>query len=126
MNIVQSFAGFSVNNLSVAKKFYNETLGVTVDEDEKMQVVSLLFNGDVVAIMYPKDNHEPSTYTVLNFVVEDLEAAVDELASKGVTFEMYDSMKQDAKGISRNEQGPQIAWFKDPAGNIVSVIQNNT
>lgn len=125
MNIVQSFAGFSVNNLAVAKKFYNETLGVTVDEDEKMQVVSLLFNGDVVAMIYPKENHQPATYTVLNFVVEDLETAVDELIAKGITFEMYDDMKQDAKGISRDERGPQIAWFKDPSGNIVSIIQSN-
>lgn len=122
----QAFSGFSVDDIEVAKKFYGETLGLPVEEQDGMGLELSLGSGAKVFI-YPKPNHQPATFTILNFPVEDIDKAVDELAAKGVEFEHYDEgmMKTDAKGIARPEspdQGPTIAWFKDPAGNILSVL----
>jgi catechol 2,3-dioxygenase-like lactoylglutathione lyase family enzyme len=119
-----AFSSFSVNDLEKAKKFYSEVLGLEVS-DNPMGIIEVHVSGSANIMVYPKPNHEPATFTVLNFPVPDLEKAVDALIAKGIVFEQYDSeyMKTDAKGIVRgNGQGPDIAWFKDPAGNILSVI----
>ena len=119
-----AFSSFSVNNLADAKAFYTDILGLEVTNNP-MGVLEVHVSGSSNVMLYPKPNHEPATFTVLNFPVPDLEKAVDELIAKGVVFEHYDNeyMKTDAKGIVRgNGQGPDIAWFKDPAGNILSVI----
>jgi len=115
-----AFSGFSSNDIAKAKQFYGETLGVDVAEENGMLSLRLAGGGRV--LIYPKDNHEPATFTVLNFPVDDIEAAVDDLMAKGVVFEIYEGSPQDARGIVR-EYGPPIAWFKDPAGNVISVIQ---
>lgn len=120
-----AFSGFSVNDLAVAKEFYSQTLGLEVGED-KMGLTLKIAGGNPVFI-YQKDNHAPATFTILNFPVDDIDKAVDDLKSRGVTFERYDDMpaQQDEKGILRGKQagmGPDIAWFKDPAGNILSVL----
>ncbi|HVA10666.1 MAG TPA: VOC family protein [Candidatus Dormibacteraeota bacterium] len=120
------FSGLSVNDLGKAKQFYTETLGLKLD-DEKMGLQLQLPGGGKLFI-YPKDDHQPASYTALNFVVENIDEAVDELVSSGVSFEHYDNMsgKQDEKGVMRGiqaNQGPDIAWFKDPAGNIISILQ---
>jgi catechol 2,3-dioxygenase-like lactoylglutathione lyase family enzyme len=117
----QAFSGFSVNDLAAAKAFYRDTLGVDVTEDNGM--LQLRLGSGATVLVYPKPNHEPATYTVLNFPTADVEAAVDELATRGVHCEHYEQMHgQDAKGILRG-QGPTIAWFRDPAGNTLSVIE---
>ena len=120
----KAFSGFSVNDLQKAKEFYNGTLGIEISENS-MGIVTLHINGGSKIIIYPKPNHIPATYTILNFPVTDVEKTVDELISKGITFEQYDEpVKTDEKGILRgDERGPDIAWFKDPAGNILSVIK---
>jgi len=115
----QAFSGFSSNDIPAAKAFYSNTLGLDVAEDNGM--LNLRFAGGGRGIIYPKPNHEPATFTVLNFPVEDIEAVVDRLVAAGVTFERYPGMNQDERGINRDE-GPAIAWFKDPAGNILSVL----
>lgn len=123
----KNFSSFSSNDLSAAKKFYGETLGLQVEE--QMEGLSLTLGGGSNVFIYPKPNHEPATFTVLNFLVSDLDKTVDELKAKGIEFEQYDlpGMKTDEKGIFRGEndsgKGPNIAWFADPAGNIISVIQ---
>lgn len=119
-----AFSGFSVNNLEKAKDFYTNTLGLAL-EDEKMGLQFTLPGGGQVFV-YLKDNHEPATFTILNFVVENIDIAVEELVSKGVSFEKYEGMHQDEKGVARGisqNMGPDIAWFKDPAGNIFSILQ---
>jgi predicted enzyme related to lactoylglutathione lyase len=117
----KAFSGFSVNDIAAAKQFYGETLGVDVTETNGM--LELHLGGGGVVMIYPKPNHTPATYTVLNFPVDDVERAVDELTARGVRFEQYEGeLATDAKGIFRGE-GPLIAWFQDPAGNIVSVLQ---
>ena len=118
-----AFSGFSSNDIPKAKAFYGDTLGVDVTEDNGM--LSLKFPNGHTVLIYPKDDHRPATYTTLNFEVDDIETAVDELVEKGVTFERYDQMPgQDERGIMR-DQGPPIAWFKDPAGNILSLIKTS-
>ena len=119
----KAFSSFSVNDLQKAKKFYSETLGLTV-KDNPMGLIELHFENGANVLVYPKPNHEAATYTVLNFPVDDIEKTVDGLSNKGVTFEQYKELQTDAKGISHNPQGPKIAWFKDPAGNILSVLEN--
>ncbi len=114
-----AFSGFSVDDIPAAKRFYADTLGVAVTEDNGMLVLHT--PGDRTTLLYPKAEHQPATFTVLNFQVGDVEAAVDELTGRGVTFEKYEWV--DDKGINRRG-GPLIAWFKDPAGNILSVIQS--
>jgi catechol 2,3-dioxygenase-like lactoylglutathione lyase family enzyme len=115
-----AYSGFSVDDIAAAKDFYGETLGLRVDEEHGMLGLHLATGG--VVLVYPKENHEPATYTVLNFPVDDIDEAVDELTARGVRFERYDGFNQDEKGISR-DQGPHIAWFKDPAANVLSVLQ---
>lgn len=124
---VAAFSGFSVNDQAKAKEFYTKILGLELS-DETMGLDFKLQGGGSLFI-YPKDDHQPATFTILNFVVEDIDKAVDQLASSGVKFEHYDNMPspQDEKGIARGlaaKQGPDIAWFKDPAGNILSVLQD--
>jgi catechol 2,3-dioxygenase-like lactoylglutathione lyase family enzyme len=114
----KAFSGFSVDDLGKAKAFYGDTLGVRVTEERGMLTLHLAGERDI--IVYPKPDHAPASFTILNFPVEEIESAVDELAGRGVRFERYDSV--DDKGIFR-AMGPPIAWFKDPAGNILSVIQ---
>jgi catechol 2,3-dioxygenase-like lactoylglutathione lyase family enzyme len=121
-----AFSSFSVDNLEKAKQFYGEVLGV--ETKESPEGLNLELTGGNSVFIYPKDNHTPATFTVLNFLVADIDAAVDGLAQSGVQFEHYDSehMKTDEKGIARGGEGkgPTIAWFKDPAGNFLSVIKN--
>lgn len=116
----KAFSGFSVNDIAAAKTFYGDTLGVRVSEENGM--LTLHIAGDRDILVYPKPNHAPATYTILNFPVEDIDRAVDELVERGVTFERYEGMGQDDRGINR-AGGPPIAWFTDPAGNILSVLQ---
>ncbi len=122
-----AFSGFSVDDSAKAKEFYTKTLGLEI-ADEKMGLSLKLPSGGTLFI-YQKDDHQPATYTVLNFVVDNIDEAVDELTKQGVKFERYPNMpgSQDEKGIARGQAsggGPDIAWFKDPAGNILSVIQD--
>lgn len=121
----KAISGFSVDDIDKAKKFYEETLGLEVSGPNEMGILTLHISGGATIIIYPKDNHKPATFTILNFPVDDIDQAVDALKSKGVTFEHYDNMT-DEKGIARGisqKKGPNIAWFKDPAGNILSVLQ---
>lgn len=121
MNYRSTFSGFSVTDIDEAKEFYTQILGLEVETvPEGLQ---LKLKGGQNVFVYPKPNHEPATYTILNFEVPDIEATVDELTAKGVVFEQYDNewMKTDEKGICHGE--PVIAWFKDPAGNFMSLIQ---
>lgn len=118
----KAFSGFSVNDLKAAKAFYGEKLGVEVKDGS--EGLELHVAGGTPIFIYPKSNHEPATYTVLNFPVDDIEKTVDELGKRGVTIERYDDMKADEKGIARGH-GMAIAWFKDPAGNILSVIESS-
>ena len=120
----EAFSGFSVNDIPKAKEFYEGTLGL--DVSEFMGLLQLKLGGGGTVIAYPKEDHVPATFTVLNFQVDDIDKAVDELGSRGVAFERYENFDQDDKGIARGieaQQGPDIAWFKDPAGNILSVLQ---
>ena len=117
----EAFASFSVNDLQRAREFYTQKLGLDVSESTEGLDVHL---GGERVFIYPKPNHAPASVTVLNFIVDDIETAVDELSNLGVRFEKYEGeIKTDEKGIHRNE-GPMIAWFKDPAGNILSVLQS--
>ena len=115
-----AFSGFSVDDLAAARRFYGETLGLRVTEENGL--LTLHTAGDRDTVVYPKDDHTPATYTILNFPVEDVDKTVDELTARGVRFERYEGIDQDEKGVFRT-QGPPIAWFKDPAGNILSVLQ---
>ncbi len=120
----KAFSGFSVDDVPKAKAFYSQTLGLEVSEEYGM--LSLHIAGGNPILIYPKSNHIPATYTILNFPVDNVERTVDELTKRGVRFEIYNEpdLKTDAKGIARGE-GPNIAWFKDPAGNILSVLEQN-
>ena len=116
-------SGFAVDDVDAAKRFYGETLGVGVTVlDEENGLAQLNLAGGRNTLVYRKPDFEPATYTILNFEVDDVEAAVDDLTSRGVSFERYDGFEQDEKGIAHGP-GPKIAWFKDPAGNILSVLQ---
>ena len=121
-----AFSGFSVDDLDKAKKFYSETLGLEVTEEHNMLTLHLATGGKV--LIYSKDEgHEPAGFTILNFPVDDIDVAADGLVAAGVTFEVYEGSHQDDKGIARGKaanMGPDIAWFKDPAGNILSILQN--
>ena len=117
----KAFSGFSVDDVERAKQFYGETLGLEVSDDQG--ILALEIAGERTVIAYPKgDDHEPASFTILNFPVDDVEAAVDALAERGVEFERYEGLDQDDKGIMRGH-GPDIAWFRDPARNILSVIK---
>jgi catechol 2,3-dioxygenase-like lactoylglutathione lyase family enzyme len=119
----RAFSGFSVRDADAAKRFYQDTLGLQV-EDLDRGMFTLKLAGDRDTLVYPSPRHAPGSYTVLNFPVEDIEAAVDELTARGVVFEQYDTpeMSTDPKGINRSG-GPLIAWFRDPSGNVLSVIE---
>ena len=117
-----AFSGFAVDDLQKATEFYGETLGVkTTVLDEENGLAQLELAGDRTTFVYVKSDFAPATYTILNFQVEDVEKVVDELSARGVSFERYDEFEQDEKGIAHGP-GPEIAWFKDPAGNILSVL----
>ncbi|MDQ3981401.1 MAG: VOC family protein [Actinomycetota bacterium] len=118
----KAFSTFSTDDVERARDFYGTTLGI--DVAESMGLLELRFGGEARVMIYPKDDHQPATFTVLNFPVASVDDAVDELTRRGVRFERYDApgLKTDDKGILRGE-GPQIAWFKDPAGNILSVVE---
>ncbi len=121
----KAFSSFSVNDIQKAKEFYSKTLGLELSEDLEMNgLLSLHIAGGAKILIYPKANHTPATFTVLNFPVDDVEEAVDELTSRGVCFEIYKEgeLKTDEKGIFRG-RGPKIAWFKDPARNFLSVLE---
>jgi catechol 2,3-dioxygenase-like lactoylglutathione lyase family enzyme len=119
----KAFSGFSVNDIQKAKQFYGETLGLEVSETHGL--LNLHLAGGTTVLVYPKPNHIPATFTILNFPVADIEQAVDQLSTKGVRFERYDGdLKTDDKGIFRGG-GPLIAWFKDPAGNVLSVLEES-
>jgi catechol 2,3-dioxygenase-like lactoylglutathione lyase family enzyme len=116
-----AYSGFAVDDLKRAEQFYGETLGLKTEVlDEENGLLSLHLAGGRDTLVYLKGDFTPATYTILNFPVEDVEAAVDELGSRGVSFERYEGFEQDEKGIAHGP-GPTIAWFKDPAGNILSV-----
>lgn len=120
------FSGYSVDDIQKVKKFYGETLGAQAEEDQSIGTLNISIAGGQKVFLYPKENHQPATFTVLNFVVNNIDETVDELTSKGVKFEIYEGFKQDEKGIARStdpSKGPSIAWFKDPSGNILSIIK---
>jgi catechol 2,3-dioxygenase-like lactoylglutathione lyase family enzyme len=120
----EAFSGFSVNDLAAAKQFYGETLGLEVAENP--QGMALKISGGHDVFIYPKEDHAPATFTILNFPVTNIDEAVDGLAGKGVKFEQYEGMT-DEKGVARGvaaNRGPDIAWFKDPAGNILSILND--
>lgn len=118
----KAFSGFSVNDIQKAKEFYSQTLGLEVSEMNGL--LNLHIAGGTNILIYPKPNHTPATFTILNFPVDDIEEAVEKLTNRGVRFEIYkeDELKTDEKGVFRGG-GPKIAWFKDPAGNILSVLE---
>jgi catechol 2,3-dioxygenase-like lactoylglutathione lyase family enzyme len=120
----KAFSGFSVNDIQKAKEFYGQTLGLEVSENHGL--LNLDIGNGAKVIIYPKPNHTPASFTILNFTVDDVERTVDELTKHGVRFEIYNDeyIKTDEKGIFRG-RGPKIAWFKDPAGNILSVLEES-
>ncbi len=120
----KAYSGFAVNDLDKAKEFYGETLGIEIEVlSEEAGLIQLeLEGGNRPTLVYAKDDLEPGNYTILNFPVDDIDVAVDALSGKGVSFERYEGFDQDEKGIARGN-GPDIAWFKDPAGNILSVMR---
>jgi catechol 2,3-dioxygenase-like lactoylglutathione lyase family enzyme len=120
----KAFSGFAVPDLEQAREFYEGTLGLRVSEDNDLLILHLAGGRDT--LVYPKPDHTPATYTILNFQVDDIDAAVDQLTQRGVQFERYDDFGQDEKGISRDQGGPPIAWFTDPAGNILSVLEDSS
>ncbi|MFE4367562.1 VOC family protein [Streptomyces sp. NPDC056835] len=116
-----AFSGFAVDDIEKARHFYGKTLGLKVEEEHGL--LRLRLAGGAAVLVYPKPGHTPASFTILNFPVDDIDAAVDELGRRGVSFERYPGMEADAKGIFRGG-GPYIAWFTDPAGNILSVLQD--
>ena len=119
----KAFSGFSVDDLEAARSFYGDTLGLDVTVlDESMGLLALDLAGGARVMVYAKPTHQPAGFTILNFPVTDIDQAVDELAARGVSFERYDGFDQDERGISRGP-GPRIAWFTDPAGNVLSVLE---
>ena len=117
----QAFSGFAVDDVAKAREFYGETLGIRTSEEHGLMTLHLA-GGERPTLVYPKPGHRPAEYTILNFPVDDIDAAVEELTGRGVRFERYDGFGQDENGIMRN-QGPPIAWFRDPAGNVLAVLQ---
>lgn len=120
-----AFSGFSVKDLTEAKEFYQDKLGLNIEENP--MGLKLKLTGDNLIFIYHKEDHQPATFTILNFSVKNIDEAIDELQSKGINLEKYPDMQQDDKGVARglsNNMGPDIAWFKDPSGNILSVLQD--
>jgi catechol 2,3-dioxygenase-like lactoylglutathione lyase family enzyme len=120
----KAFSGFAVPDVKQARVFYEGTLGLNVSEDNDLLILHLAGGRDT--LVYPKPDHTPATYTILNFQVADIDGAVDRLTERGVQFERYDGFDQDANGIARETGGPPIAWFTDPAGNILSVLEESS
>ncbi len=121
----EAYSGFAVPDLSAARTFYADTLGLNVSElDDQSDFLTLRLGGGRNVLVYTKPDHAPATYTILNFPVADVEGTVGGLIERGVRFEQYDGIEQDDKGINRG-QGPLIAWFRDPAGNILSIIEQD-
>jgi predicted enzyme related to lactoylglutathione lyase len=118
----KAFSGFAVDDLAAARRFYGETLGLETSDGPEEALLTLHIAGGRDTIVYEKPDFTPATYTILNFPVDDVGAAVDELTARGVAFEHYEGFDQDDKGVARG-QGPDIAWFKDPAGNVLSVLK---
>jgi catechol 2,3-dioxygenase-like lactoylglutathione lyase family enzyme len=116
----KAFSGFAVDDVDKAREFYADTLGIEVSEENGL--LTLQIADDRPTLVYPRPNHTPAEYTILNFPVDDIDRAVDDLTARGVQFERYEDFDQDERGIMRGE-GPPIAWFKDPAGNVLSVIE---
>jgi catechol 2,3-dioxygenase-like lactoylglutathione lyase family enzyme len=116
----KAFSGFAVDDVDKAREFYADTLGIEVSEENGL--LTLHIADDRPTLVYPRPNHTPAEYTILNFPVDDIDQAVDDLTARGVQFERYEDFDQDERGIMRGE-GPPIAWFKDPAGNVLSVIK---
>ena len=121
----KAFSGFAVDDLEQAREFYAETLGLDVKVIDDPGLLDIKLAGDRSVLVYPKPDFQPATYTILNFPVDDVGAAVDELSTRGVSFERYDGMEQDESGVSHGP-GPEIAWFKDPAGNILAVLESES
>ncbi|MGV2984516.1 VOC family protein [Microbacterium sp. AGC85] len=122
-----AFSGMSSSDIEASRRFYQDVLGLTVKDEGMGGLISVQLPKGGAVLIYPKDDHEPATFTILNFPVADIDAVVDELVSKGVSLERYEGMGQDDKGIVRGKaagRGPDIAWFKDPAGNILSVLSD--
>jgi len=117
----KAFSGFAVDDLEKAREFYRDTLGLKTSEENGL--LTLHIAGERPTLVYPKPGHSAADYTILNFPVDDIDEAVDELTSRGVQFERYEGFDQDEKGIARGP-GPSIAWFKDPAGNVLAVLQS--
>lgn len=117
-----AFSGFSVDDMDAARKFYGETLGIQLSDEGAGLGLELATGGSV--FVYPKDDHQPASFTVLNFPVDDIEAAVDALVERGIALERYDGFDQDERGIASPPHGPRIAWFKDPAGNVLAVMSD--
>lgn len=118
------FSSYSIDDLDAARDFYSGKLGLELRENQ-MGFLELVIGSDQFVNLYTKPNHEPASFTVLNFIVPDIEKAVDDLTTAGVEMEQYGmpEMNQDAKGIARDDRGPAIAWFKDPAGNVLAVLE---
>ena len=122
----KAFSGFAVDDIDKAEKFYRDTLGLKTTKHEDMGgLLELNLAGGRDIMIYPKEDFTPATYTILNFPVNDVDQMVIDLRDKGVTFEQYEGFNQDEKGIARGDEGPAIAWFKDPAGNILSVLEGS-
>lgn len=123
----KAFGSFSTNDLEKAKEFYGKTLGLEVKDEMDGQILSLQFKDGNIIMIYPKKDHIPAAYTVLNFSVDDINKTVNEFNKRGIFMEKYDNetIKTNERGIAANGNGPSIAWFKDPAGNILSLIEDN-
>jgi catechol 2,3-dioxygenase-like lactoylglutathione lyase family enzyme len=117
----KAFSGFAVKDIQKAKEFYGDTLGLSVSETNGMLQLHIAGGQDILA--YPKPDHTPASFTILNFPVDDIDKAVDDLSARGVRFERYEGFDADEKGIVRGSGGPAIAWFTDPSGNVLSVLQ---
>jgi catechol 2,3-dioxygenase-like lactoylglutathione lyase family enzyme len=117
----QAYSGFAVDDIASAREFYGDTLGLRTSESYGLLTLHLA--GDRDTLVYPKPDHAPATYTILNFPVDDIERAVDDLNGRGVELLRYEGFEQDERGISRDPAGPPIGWFTDPAGNVLSVLE---
>lgn len=127
MHAITAFSGFSVKSLKEAEKFYSGILGLKVEDNRGMGLLLHLPGSTTTVFVYEKENHAPASFTILNFVVEDIDKAVADLHKKGVKLEIYEGSPHDKKGIVRGRKvnmGPDIAWFADPSGNIISVLQD--
>lgn len=121
IDTTKAFSGFAVPDLDAAARFYGDTLGIDVTEEDGLLILRL--GPDRPVLVYPKPDHVPAMFTILNFPVDDIDKAVDELASNGVRFVRYEGFEHDERGIARAQGGPPIAWFTDPAGNILAVLE---